>query len=393
MELTKKQKEGLEIAIERYKKREPYTCIAGYAGTGKSTLVNFIITALQLPEESVGYVAFTGKAAEVLRQKGCSNACTAHRLLYYTTKNKKGNFIFKPRKTLEQNYKLIVIDEVSMIPKDMWNLFLSHKIPIIALGDPGQLPPVCKEDENHVLDNPHIFLDEIMRQALDNEIIKLSMNIREGNKIDYFVGKDVMVIPIHKIQEGMYNWASQIIVATNKKRDRVNNLIRKIKGYGNLPVKGEKLISLSNQWEIFDKKGESNLVNGTICYLDYYYEDNITYPLRPNQKTIPVFSSSFTTENNEEFEGIFVDKNFLLEDKKILTAADEFFISNSMIPTMPQLPLEFNYGYAITCHKAQGSQWDKVLIFEENFPNEITEHKRWLYTAVTRGINKVILVR
>ena len=136
MILTRKQEEGLKIAVERHRAHEKYTVIAGYAGTGKSTLVQFIIAALNLNADDVAYVTFTGKAASVLRHKGCPNAMTAHKLLYYSKRMPSGKFVFKPRPILEGNYSLIVVDEISMLPKDLWELLLSHNIPVIACGDP-----------------------------------------------------------------------------------------------------------------------------------------------------------------------------------------------------------------------------------------------------------------
>lgn len=137
MILTTKQEEGLRIAVQRYKAHEPYTVISGYAGSGKSTLVRFIISALGLKNQQVAYIAFTGKASQVLVQKGCPNATTAHKLLYYSHRNKDGTFTFRPRKTLENPFlKLIVVDEVSMLPLSLWNALLSHHIYVIALGDP-----------------------------------------------------------------------------------------------------------------------------------------------------------------------------------------------------------------------------------------------------------------
>ena len=182
MQLTDKQQEGLEIAVARYRSNKPYTVIAGYAGTGKSTLVKFIISALGIEPEDVAYVAFTGKAANVLAKKGCPNATTAHKLLYYSKQLPNGKFLHKPKSRLEP-YKLIVVDEISMLPIDMWQLLLKHHIPIICCGDPAQLPPINPDTDNHVLDSPHIFLDEIMRQAAESEIIRLSMHVREGNSI------------------------------------------------------------------------------------------------------------------------------------------------------------------------------------------------------------------
>lgn len=137
MELTNEQEQALKIAVERYKNKEPYTVISGWAGTGKSTLVNFIIDALNIDRDYVAYVAFTGKAANVLSAKGCYNATTIHKLLYYSMKDKDGKFHFKKRPHLDFPYKLIVCDEVSMVPKSLWEDMLSHHVHIIALGDPG----------------------------------------------------------------------------------------------------------------------------------------------------------------------------------------------------------------------------------------------------------------
>lgn len=124
-------------AVERYKRGEKYTVIAGYAGSGKSTLIKFIISALNVdPETEVAYVAFTGKAAAVLSQKGCSNATTAHKLLYKAKPMPNGSYKFIPRDTLEQEYKIIVVDEVSMLPTTLWNQLLRHHAYVIALGDP-----------------------------------------------------------------------------------------------------------------------------------------------------------------------------------------------------------------------------------------------------------------
>ena len=106
-------------------------------GTGKSTLVKFIVTALDIDEQNdVCYVAYTGKEAKVLTDKGCPNAMTTHRLLYQSVPRNDGTFYHKIKRPLDQHYKLIVVDEISMLPKEMWDLLLSHKIHIICLGDP-----------------------------------------------------------------------------------------------------------------------------------------------------------------------------------------------------------------------------------------------------------------
>ena len=133
MELTNLQEKGLKIACERYRNKEPYTVIAGYAGTGKSTLVEFIIDALGLYSDEVAYVAYTGKASLVLQNKGCEGAMTSHKLLYNTKEKVDGTYEHIPKDKLDEQYKLIIVDEISMLPDELWQLLLSHKTPIIAL--------------------------------------------------------------------------------------------------------------------------------------------------------------------------------------------------------------------------------------------------------------------
>lgn len=137
MILTNKQEQALRECLRRYKSGELYTVIAGYAGVGKTTLINFIISVLDLDEMQVAYIAYTGKAAQVLRNKGCFNAMTAHRLLYKSIQKSDGSFIHIPLDSLPMGLKLIVVDEVSMLPKPMWDLLLSHRIHVLAAGDPG----------------------------------------------------------------------------------------------------------------------------------------------------------------------------------------------------------------------------------------------------------------
>lgn len=395
MELTKKQQEGLSICVERFNLGMPYTVIAGYAGTGKSTLISHAVAALGFNPEDVVYLAYTGKATEVLRRKGCPNACTAHKFLYYSTKTVQGNFVFKPRKSLESRPSLIVVDEISMLPKELWELLLSHRIYVIACGDPFQIPPVSKDSENGLLDHPHIFLDEIMRQEEDSEIITLSMNIRKMNPIQFTKGNETQVISYDSLVNGMYTWADQIITATNKKRAEVNTEVRQMNGKSGAPQIGDKVISLENHWDILDTTGESALVNGTIGYIKEISEDTITYNIRPGFKIGPIQVYKFTieTEIGEVFSDIIVDKKYIDTGYKTLSPKQEYHIYKAKARLGLEAPAVFDYGYAITAHRAQGSEWNKVLIMEENFPFDKVEHARWLYTACTRAASRLVLIR
>ena len=391
MILTNKQEEGLKIAVARYNAKEPWTCISGYAGTGKSTLVRFIIQALGLETNDVAYVTFTGKAASVLRHKGCPNAMTAHKLLYYSKRLPNGKYIFSPRKTLENNYSLIVVDEISMLPKSLWELLLSHKRHIIALGDPFQIPPIDKNADNHILDKPHIFLDQIMRQAEESEIIRLTMDIREGKPIAYFKGQEVQVLPLREVVDGMYHWADQIICATNRKRQEINNYMRAAAGRGSEPEIGDKIIALRNCWDTLDKSGTNALVNGTIGTLGDFVPCMQSFPLY-GVPDAPILQAQILTDEDGVFEDVIIDHQALRDGKPFLTSEQSYRVWKNPM-SRPLEPIEFNYGYAITGHKAQGSQWDKVLVFEENFPFDKIEHARWLYTSCTRASDKLVLVR
>ncbi len=353
----------------------------------KTTLISFIISALGLWPHEVCYIAYTGKAALVLKEKGCENAMTAHRLLYNSHPKGDGSFIHIPQRPLPP-YKIIVCDEVSMLPKDMWELLLSHHIHVIALGDPAQLPPIA--EDNGVLAHPHIFLDEIVRQAQDNEIIKLSMDIREGRPLQLFDGKQVKVIDKKDVNSGMYTWADQIICAKNQTRREINAYMREaLLGVKTPdPVEGDKVICLKNDWDSMNEYGDV-LVNGTIGTISYIrYDDNNPF-LKPLVQW-DLLPDGYKPSQCAE-DPYFRDLNI---DYKLLTTGENT-VTEKNFRKFPQIwkPKEFDYGYCITCWKAQGDQYNKVLLFEENFPFEEEEHRKYLYTGITRAVEKLVVVR
>ena len=392
--LTAKQQEGLNIALHRYRAGYKYTVISGFAGTGKSTLIKFIIEALNIDPEYVAYCAFTGKAATVLQQKGCPNAITAHKLLYYAKPMPNGTYKFYPRLKSEMEYKLIVVDEVSMLPRPMWELLMTHNVHVLATGDPEQLPPVNPEDNNHVLDTPHIFLDEIMRQAQDSEIIRLSMHIREGKPLSSFAcsNEQVMVVNKEDVVDGMFDWADQILCATNAQRQKINTLVRNKKGFGAEPCVGDKIISLRNHWDFASAKGEWALTNGSIGTIENMNKNEIYVPKYIYDKgPIPYLFTDIRLDDGDMFNAIPIDYNTLMKGETTLNPKQTYLLNKSK--GLIEAPYEFAYAYGITTHKAQGSEWDKVLIFEEWFPNIPEEHRRWLYTAVTRSSQRAVVVK
>lgn len=392
MTLTAKQEQGLKIAVERYNNHEPYTVIAGYAGVGKSTLIRFIIAALNLNPWELAYIAYTGKAAQVLRNKGCPNAMTAHRLLYKSHPREDGTFVHIPVETLAPR-KLIVVDEISMLPKKMWEQLLYYKIHVIALGDPGQLPPVAAEN-NGVLEHPHIFLDEVMRQAAESEIIQLTMDIRAGKPLQYKSGNEVRIVTREELlKPGFLFWGDQIIVGKNETRRYINNKMRESywkDQFQEEPIIGDKLICLRNDWEFINDTNDA-LVNGLTGTLTKIRQVTDGPQFNPWMDKTLLIDFQPDIEDTAPFSEIEVDYKLLLTGTTTVTRGP-----NSNWKKIPKLyhPHEFDYGYAITCHKAQGSEFDKVIVLEEFLKSESRlDHIRWLYTAATRAAKKLIIVK
>ena len=396
MELNEKQKNGLTLALQRYKNKEKYTVIAGYAGAGKSTLVRFIIEELKtygVKETDVCFACFTGKAAQVLLKKGNKNVITLHKLLYKSIPKESGGFVRIPNPSIP--YKIVVVDEVSMAPKTLMDLLFKHNVYVICLGDPFQLPPVDKKEDNHLLDAPHIFLDEIMRQAQESEIIQLSMAIRENRPIETFQGKEVQILNKEELNTGMLTWADQILVATNATRVSINAQMRKLLNFGEQPQDGDKIICLRNYWDCFSDN-EEPLVNGTIgilkdSFLTKRYLPRIVKSTN-GLSHIDLIMGDFISDSGMYFHSLEMDKK-MIDTGEFSLDWKTVYQLNRNPKTRDIPPLEFTYGYAITCHKAQGSEWDKVLVIEEKFPFDKIEHARWLYTAVTRSSEKLVLVR
>ena len=395
MELNDKQKQGLDIAVDRYTRKERYTVISGYAGTGKSTLVKFIVAALPNidPDEDVIYTSFTGKATQVLQKKGNRNVSTLHKLLFESIPKPDGTFFRKPVEFIP--YKIVIVDECSMVPKDLLQRLIKYNVHIICLGDPGQLPPVNKNEDNHLLDHPHIFLDEIMRQEENSEIINLTMDIRNGKPLTHYQGKEVQILNKDELTTGMLLWADQIICSTNATRVALNNQMRDLLGRCGNPQDGDKVICLKNNWDIYSVNNNP-LVNGTIGYLKDSFSTYINLPRQITSdgkpKRLDILTANFISDTDEDYGILNMDKQLILTGEPGLDWKTSYKMGRNW-RFQDKIPDQFTYGYAITCHKSQGSEWDNVLVIEEGFPFDKEEHKQWLYTAATRAAKKLVIIK
>ena len=373
MILTNKQQQALDTMSRNYKMNEPITVVSGFAGVGKSTIIRYFIEQNNLMDKT-RFVTFTGKASLVLQQKGLA-ATTIHKLIYNTYKNyKTGKFYFRLKKELDEDIDLIVIDEVSMVPLKLLQDLLTFGVRIVALGDSGQLEPIG--EDNGLLKNPHIFLDEIHRQAEDNSIIRLSMMARNNQPIP-LINDDpnVKVLRRQDLTVGMMQWADQILCSKNATRKNINDEMREALGFsGVLPVKGDKVICLHNYWD-FLNEDDYPLINGTVgnvsnCFMGK--DGNIL-----GQRCIIDFKADYTPY---EWYGVEVDSNIF-----------RGFAPMNVNPKHKQMVYQFDFGYAITIHKAQGSSYENVLIYEEYLKS--ANHARLLYTAITRASEKLILIK
>lgn len=360
--LTKQQNDCLKTVIKLFQEGQKIITIAGYAGTGKSTVIDTIVKELNL-ENNVAYVTFTGKASLVLRNKGLP-ATTIHALIYNCHQDEFGNIVTTLRWDIDENIKLIVIDEISMVSKELLKDLMSFDRPIIALGDHGQLEPIG--EDNGLLKRPDFVLTEIIRQAADNPIIYLSKLVRE-NKFDRMDNEKVKVLKRKDFELSMVEWADQCLCGFNQTRNFINFNMRKY--YFNieeeLPIVGDKIISLKNCWKTLDNN-RNPLINGTMCTVKKIHKK-----LYGNSILEIDLEDLYT---NSYFSKLRISSNIFLNKP----------IQNSKLPV-------FDYGYAITCHKSQGSEYNKVLLIDECLNKET--YSRWLYTGITRAKDKLVIIK
>ena len=332
----------------------------GYAGTGKTTLARHIAEGI---DGDVVFAAYTGKAALVLRSKGCDDARTIHSLIYrpQDIDSEVPSFVINEQSPANAA-SLIIVDECSMVDEDLGRDLLSFGRPVLVLGDPAQLPPV-KGGGFFTEAQPDFMLTEVHRQAADNPIIRMSMIVREGGRLDRGAYGESSVIARDAIDSATVTRADQVLVGLNRTRKLYNKRLRDLFGFsGSLPEAGDKLVCLKND----RKKG---LLNGGIWTV------KLMAPARSGKLRM-----SLVPEDDAARKPLRV---------RVLPA---FFESEEEIPyTLRRDSDEFDFGYALTVHKAQGSQWNDMVLFDESWA--FREHRsRWLYTGITRAAERITIV-
>lgn len=417
MEWTAQQDKAL-VQVSKWLKegKEQVFRLFGYAGTGKTTLAH------HLAEDVRGRVlfgAYTGKAVHVLQQKGCKEAQTIHSMLYHVQERNKENLrkhenklveiitdinakyhetktgdeikamidgnseVTKIRNSIEDEKKqlaqpaftlneyspvkesaLVVIDECSMVDDRMGQDLLSFGTKVLVLGDPAQLPPVKGSGFFTDTDSPDIMLTEIHRQAEDNPIIAMATKAR--NKEPLPLGKygNSRILEKHKLNGEVALRADQILVGKNITRRGCNKRMRALldRGESMLPVEGDKLVCLRNNYNI-------GLLNGAIWNVmdvGQYADETVVMTVNNPQNPEPLEVEAHT--------------HYFWGEERVMSYWKR------------KEAEEFDYGYALTVHKAQGSQWDNVLLFDESGSFR-KDAWRWLYTGITRAAKNLIIAR
>jgi exodeoxyribonuclease-5 len=382
-ELSKKQLSVAESILDWFKSSKyQYITLGGYAGTGKTTLLGYLSEYLfkERKDLKIAFCSYTGKASRVLYRKlmdvGFSNKdCyigTIHRLIYRAVVDENDNIIdWEKISEDEFKYDLIIVDESSMVTEEIWKDLLSFNRPILAVGDHGQLPPV--KGSFNLMEKPNLTLEEIYRQEINNPIIKLSEMVRKYGTLPYeeyskcvkkLRKEDIDTQELISNMFESFNEDMMVLCGYNRTRINLNKGIRALHFDSPMPQVGDRVICLKNNRtaEIF------NGMTGTI--LDITKESNGE-------------NSHYETEISLDYEETPFWGKISIEQ----------FNSTEL----KEKPIEdlnyFDFGYALTVHKAQGSQAKKVILFDERFPKMTDDdYRRWLYTAVTRAEEELYIV-
>lgn len=324
----------------------------GLAGTGKTTVLTKV--ARQFPQAPL--CALTGKAASILRRKTGLPASTIHMAFYRLleiTKDKRGRKDMKF--TLARNEgslegEIVFLDEGSMVNEELANDILRTGARLIVSQDPGQLPPIKGVGYFNWAD---FTLTEIHRQALESPIIRQAHAVRNGAHYESD-GPNFRVLQGEASDEDVIS-SDIILCFTNKTRAAANQYARRVRGFWSpTPQVGEPVMCLKNA-------PDYGIFNGAIY--------NLEAPFLSNDKNIHLnIDGELVTVYNVKFTGV---PSSLSDDADVTSF--------------------FDFGYAATVHKSQGSEFSNVLLMDEY--NRAEHRKEWVYTAITRAAERIVIVR
>jgi len=330
--------------------------IHGLAGTGKSTLLAHV--AHTYPHDAM--CCLTGKAASVLREKTGLAVCTIHSYFYHlidkhVDEDGRKQLTFAPKHVQGQLWgNLVLLDESSMVPESIGLQLLGTGARVVACGDPGQLRPVRGEP---FFDRADVTLTEIQRQARESPIIRQAWAVRQGNS--YRADTDDFYVRTGIVTPDDMQWADIMLCYTNAQRHRLNEKARRLRGHTGFPRAGEPILCLKNaaQYDVW---------NGGIYTLAAGYE--------PGDDVMQVcVDGAPVTIPDATWDGEITPQVVGFDDEEYE-------------PTTT-----FDYGYALTVHKAQGSEWPRVVLVDD-YPMK-PYRREWVYTALTRAVRSIRVIR
>lgn len=323
--------------------------LGGYAGTGKTTLIAHLVNIWK----GVAVGALAGKAANVLRSKGVP-ATTIHGLIYVPEVGDDGKTRYTKRQKLD-GVETIIIDEASMVDHWIHEDLLSFGLPILYVGDHGQLEPIGRNPQ--LMMTPKVRLEQIHRQAADNPILRLATAFREGRDVPYWQDRQgrLKIARRNEFEQHLYSGA-QIICGYNKTRHRINKSIRERNGCDSqTPEPSERIIFLKNNKTLGLFNGQQATVRKQLHGNDYAVELEVETD-EGEVLCVPCLTEQFGEDPIQDHR----DQNVALAD----------------------------FAYCVTCHKMQGSESQSVVVLEEIARG--WDQKRWRYTAVTRARERLI---
>ncbi|MBW4061992.1 AAA family ATPase [Candidatus Saccharibacteria bacterium] len=385
--LSPDQAEALrQIGVWYRTRATPYITLGGYAGSGKSTLVAYLRLKLREFDDDarVAFCAYTGKATRVLTERlreqkvprRSDTVSTIHSLIYTTSETASSAPTWTLKDKLERD--LIIVDEASMVDEAIWRDLLSFGVPVLAVGDHGQLPPVGSSF--NLMADPQLRLERIWRQAEDSPIIEVATLARTSGQLPvrqfgFGVRKlDKSVAETgQNVGEMLENWRPDLLVLCgyNHTRIKLNQAIRQATGAEVVePQPGDRVVCLSNN-------RASKIYNGMLGTLT-------SIGPATNDPGQLWYEAEIELDGEDyRYQGVLLRAQFGATE----TARDVAVMPTGLRPDL------WDFGYALTVHKAQGSQSPKVLVFEERSAKMSDDDwRRWLYTAVTRAQEELTVV-
>lgn len=375
-------------------KKKQTLSLGGFAGTGKSTLVGVLGRVFREGKKRVAYAAYSGKASLVLKKKllaagayvddGLGYCGTMHRLLYTPEVNERTGEVIGwiPAESLD--FDLVVIDEASMVSQELYTQLLSYGVPVLVVGDHGQLPPVNGDGFN-LMQNPELRLEKIHRQALGNPILWLTDYIRTNGtlpprsalpqdpRLSYvrpvpgWLASNLGYTCLDEAHRGV------VLTGTNATRVRANATIRAHFGLpADHPVPGDFGIVLKNA----RFEGETWIFNGQR----FRFRD-----VAPHRPGTPQADARlvFPEEGTVALAPICLPQ---IGRPGTYKSFEELETDGYPVRSWQQAGMLVDYGYVATVHKFQGSQAPHVTLLPERFGSQNDEEwARWLYTAATRA--------